>query len=604
MAETQDARIREVGIPVRAVNRASLYAGRNGAGEPCLYATMSQQADNFFVLQINPQTGECRQFMADVPESNYTTAVYQARNGRLYIGAAHSGQLYCFDPDADDLVNFGTINPGGAVFPCRIDEDSKGRIWISSYGTADLTSFDPETGEFTRYGRMDDVDMYAYCYVNTDDTVACMIVQTRPHVVVLHPNTGEKQTVGPVVTRGEGTLSLHRGGDGKLYIDSSEGNFLIEGTRAVPVDETVPAHDTTPTLADGSTFAFADAKAHLCRILEVTRPDGMVQTFDLDYEAAGTDIFCLHRGPDGCVYGSSVLPERLFRYNPNDGELVDLGICSTSTGEAYSMGNLDGKLYICSYPGARISIYDPSRAYHFGEAPGSNPRDIGRVDDISYRPRSTLAGPGGKVWLASIPDYGMWGGPLSCYDPGTEEKKAYYRIFGDGSCYTLAHLEAEGLIAVGTSIAGGSGTQPKVEQAVLFLFDYEREEKVWEGTLDRPVSVFNALLTGPDGRLYGTVRGGDDPPEIFVFDPGSQEFGDRTAAPEGGPVDNGLQNGPDGKIYGLTPLCIYRLHPESLAVEEVVRFGERLKGHTAAGPIVGEKIYFSSGHRLLEAKIF
>ena len=69
-------------------------------------------------------------------------------------------------------------------------------------------------------------------------------------------------------------------------------------------------------------------------------------------------------------------------------------------------------------------------------------------------------------------------------------------------------------------------------------------------------------------------------------------------------MDNGLQNGPDGKIYGLTPLCIYRLHPESLAVEEVVRFGERLKGHTAAGPIVGEKIYFSSGHRLLEAKIF
>ncbi len=604
MAETQDARIREVGIPVRAVNRASLYAGRNGAGEPCLYATMSQQADNFFVLQIDPQTGECRQFMADVPESNYTTAVYQARNGRLYIGAADSGQLYCFDPDADDLVNFGTINSGGAVFPCRIDEDSKGLIWISSYGTADLTSFDPETGEFTRYGRMDDVDMYAYCYVNTDDTVACMIVQTRPHVVVLDPNTGEKQTVGPVVTRGEGTLSLHRGGDGKLYIDSSQGNFLIEGTEAVPVDETVSAHDTTPTLADGSTFAFADAKEHICRILEVTKPDGTVQTFELDYEAAGTDIFCMHRGPDGCVYGSSVLPERLFRYNPNDGELIDLGICSTSTGEAYSMGNLDGKLYICSYPGAKISIYDPSQAYHFGEEPGSNPRDIGRVDDISYRPRSTLTGPGGKVWLASIPDYGMWGGPLSYYDPGTEEKKAYYRIFGDGSCYTLAHLEAEGLIAVGTNIAGGSGTQPKVEQAVLFLFDYEREEKVWEGTLDRPVLVFNALLTGPDGRLYGTVRGGDDPPEIFVFDPRSREFGDRTAAPEGGPVDNGLQNGPDGKIYGLTPLCIYRLHPESLAVEEVVRFGERLKGHTAAGPIVGEKIYFSSGHRLLEAKIF
>ena len=86
------SQVREVGIPVRAVNRAQLFAGRNGAGEPCLYATMSQQAANLFVLQIDPETGRLRQFWPDVPDSNYTTAVYQARNGRLYIGAAHSGQ--------------------------------------------------------------------------------------------------------------------------------------------------------------------------------------------------------------------------------------------------------------------------------------------------------------------------------------------------------------------------------------------------------------------------------------------------------------------------------------------------------------------------------
>ena len=67
------------------------------------------------------------------------------------------------------------------------------------------------------------------------------------------------------------------------------------------------------------------------------------------------------------------------------------------------------------------------------------------------------------------------------------------------------------LIAVGTSIFGGSGTRPKVDQAVLFLWNYQAEKKNWEGTLDRPVSVFNALLTGFDARLYGTVHGGSQP---------------------------------------------------------------------------------------------
>src|SRR5262249_53910726 len=150
------------------------------------------------------------------------------------------------------------------------------------------------------------------------------------------------------------------------------------------------------------------------------------------YQAAGTALYYVHLGLDHCIYGSSILPEHLFRHNPNDGELIDLGPCSRSTGEAYSMANLDERMYISSYPAARLSVYDPSQGYRFGEEPGDNPRDLGRIDDISYRPRSTLAGPLGRVWLASVPDYGMWGGPLSYYDPRTGEKKAYYRIVGDG----------------------------------------------------------------------------------------------------------------------------------------------------------------------------
>ena len=599
MTQTHDPRIRDIGIPVRSVNWVRLHAGRDGGGAPCIYATMGQQADNLFVLQIDPETGDFHQFVSDVPRSNYPTATFMSRTGRLYVGAAYAGHLLCFDPEKGALEDLGPIHPGAATFPCRIDEDTDGRIWIGSYGAADLTSFDPETGQFARYGRMDKVDMYNYPLVNADGTIACLIRVTQPHVVVFDPKTEKKQTVGPVTIKGQDTIDLHRGIDGYLYIESSKGNFRIEGTEAVAVDVLPDPMPIPASLPDGTTFAFTDAAQQIYRTLKVGKPGGETRIFHLAYEASGSDIFYIHAGFDECIYGSSILPLHLFRYNPKDRELIDLGRCSASAGEAYSMGNLNGRIYICSYPAARISEYDPSQGYHFRDQPGDNPRDLGRMDDISYRPRSTLTGPLGRVWTASIPDYGRWGGPLSYYDPQTGKKKAYYRICGDASCYTLAHLPSQELIAVGTTISGGSGTQPKVDQAVLFLWDYKAEKKVWEGTLHRPVSTFNALLTGPDGRLYGTVTGGDTPAELFVFDPGAREFTDRLALPSGHPLDLGLQNGPDGKIYGFTHSCIYRLDPVSLVIEEMIQ-----DDFSVAGPIFGQEICFSTGHRFRAARIF
>lgn len=607
MAQVNSVQVRDIGVPVRSVNWVRLHAGRNGKGDPCIYATMGQQADNLFVLQIDPDTGKFRQFVSDVSNSNYPTATFMSKTGRLYVGAAYSGHLLCFDPQKDALENLGAISPGAASFPCRIDEDKDGNIWIGSYGTADLTCYNPKTSEFTRYGRMDDVDMYNYPLVNSDGTIACLIMMTQPHIAVLDPKTGEKKSVGPVITKGKGSIDLRRGVDEKLYIISSEGNFLIQNLEAIPVDSVPDPLNVPNALSDGTTFGFTDGGDQIYRNLRVTKPDGATKAYELDYEASGSDIFYVHAGPDGCIYGSSILPLHLLRYNPETDELVDLGKCSSASGEAYSMANLNGKIYISSYPAAVISEYDPSKPYNFGNKPENNPRDLGRIDDISYRPRSTLTGPLGRVWTASIPDYGMWGGPLSCYEPKSGEKKAYYKIFGDGSCYTLAHLENQGLIAVGTSISGGSGTTPKVDQAMLFLWDYKAEKKVWEGTLgggqcppyDWIVSAFNALLAGTDGMLYGTVVGGKEKPEFFIFDPKSQEFISRFPVPTGHPLDLGLQMGPDGMIYGFTSSCIYRFNPVSRHFEEIVRdsFG-------IAGPIIGENIYFATGHRLRSAKIF
>jgi len=594
-------RTRDIGIPVRSVNWVRLHPGHDCTGNECIYATMGQQAASLFVLQIDPATGVCRQFVASVAEASYPTATVMARDGRLYVGAANIGRLLRFDPRKELLDDLGEIHRAAATFPCRMDEDEEGRIWIGSYGTADLTCYDPEKDEFVHHGPMDSVDMYNYPFVNTGGTIANLIRVTRPHVVVYDPKSGARRLVGPVTVKGQDTLDLRRASDGRLYIVSSRGCFRIEGMEAIPVQQ-VPPDAPAPRLADGTTFSFVDEGPPPSKMLQVCKPGDPPRTFDLSYEASGSTIFCLHRGPDDCLYGSSILPLHLFRYSPDDDELVDLGRCSSTDGEAYSMANLNGHLYISAYSGAKLSVYDPSRTYCFGNELDSNPRDLGRIDDISYRPRSTLAGPLGRVWLASIPDYGRWGGPLSYYDPTTGQKKAYLRIAGDASCYTQAHLEELGLIAVGTTVLGGSGTKPRVEDVVLFLWDYRKEQKAWEGKLDLEglrFTTVNALLTGPDGRLYGTAIAEAGPAMLFAFDPCARHF-NHVACPPGRPLDLGLQLGPDGKVYGFTSRCLYTLDLNSFKVDVVVAQDGTFD---TPGPIIGERVYFATNHRLRAMQI-
>ena len=591
------ASICEIGIPVRSVNWVHLHPGTTADGTTCLYAVMGQQAAGLFVLQIDLESGACRQFTADLSEANYPTATHMSRSGKLYIGSAYAGHLLCFDPLQDALVDLGAIHPQAATFPCRIDEDERGCLWIGSYPGADLTMYDPHSGVFEHHGRIDGEDMYNYPLVDRDGIIANLVRMTKPHVVRYDPATGDRTIVGPVSVKGESELDLIRGRDGALYIASTLGNFCIENGRAVPVEqlpETLPG----AALPDGTRFAFADAKEQRYKTLVLSAPNGSERHIELSYEASGSRIFYVHRGPDDCIYGSSILPLHLFRHCPQSGELVDLGVCSTSTGEAYSMANLNGKMYIASYPQARLSVYDPSRTYSFGADIDHNPRELGRMDELSYRPRSTLTGPRGRVWTASQPDYGRWGGPLSWFDPESGKRSSYMNVCGDVSCYTLAWLEREERIAVGTTIHGGSGTQPRVERASLFLWDYHSEEKTWEENVDH--TTINALLSGPDGRLYGTVTGGSRP-ALFVFDPRALEFTHFLQVPDDTPLDLGLQTGPDGNLYGFTRSTIYRLDPQSLSIDPIV---EQHNGFTVAGPILGDRIFFAHEHRLCAATIF
>jgi hypothetical protein len=578
----------ELGVPVRSVNWVRAHAGTSVDGADHVWATMGQQAEGFFVLDVDTRTGACRQVPCQEAKANYPTATCVSKDGILYIGAAYFGHLYAYD--GHELTDLGAINSGQATFPCRIDEAPDGKLWIGSYGNADLTCYDPTSKTFERFGSMDDVDMY--CYPMSDHRsglVACLVKVTQQHVVLFNPVTRQKTCVGPSLTKEEGVIDLVRGSDGQLYITTDVGEaYVIDGDTARRRSEVVEVSD--PILPGGASFSFSDAHTFLYKELELKGPDGKDRSICLDYKAAGSEIFMLHEGPDRSIYGSSILPLHFFAHDPKTTETVDYGKASESGGEAYSMANLDGKIYISSYPAARISVYDPQLPYGYGEDGTGNPRELGRIDDVSYRPRTTLAGPAGRVWTASLPDYGLWGGPLAWLTPDGADRGSYRDVAGEGSCYTLAHLEEQGLIAIGTTINAGTGTQSRETQARLILWDYESEKSVWDGTPVDGLTTINALLFD-SGQLLGTGIG-EDLRILFSFDPEERAFTTIDEALPGRPLDHGLRKGPDS-IFGVTNASLYRLRSDGI---EVMYSEDGL--FDVPGPVLDDHLYFATNHLL------
>ena len=64
----------ELGTPVRSVNWVRAHAGQSLDGEDRVWATMGQQAEGFFIVDIDPVTGSSRQVGTSVANANYPTA--------------------------------------------------------------------------------------------------------------------------------------------------------------------------------------------------------------------------------------------------------------------------------------------------------------------------------------------------------------------------------------------------------------------------------------------------------------------------------------------------------------------------------------------------
>jgi hypothetical protein len=586
---------KDLGVPVTEPIIWGAYAGPGKTGIlDTIYLSFSQYNAPLFLLAVNPDTGQMRQFNGPLSSEMGSWGFTVDHENRIYLGSYYNAHLLRFDPRTEKWEDLGRPAGGKESFICALTTAPDGKIWGGTYPSANLFSYDPKTGVTENFDRMDLDQFYCYPTAGEDGLIYCAIQFEKMDIVVFDPEKKTRTSLISPESRKPGRVTLVRGKDGRIYskLPTSDQWFLVEaGKRLVEIPpSSVPL--VPKALPDGRVFSFVDNN-----LLRIENPATKERKeISLKYEAAGAYIFVVGTGPDGKIYGSTMLPLQLFVYDPKNHSLANLGKASVANGEVYSLGSLDGKLYLCSYPEARLSVYDPSKPIRFGEGGDANPIDLGPMGEELYRPRAMITGPHGKVYIGGYPDYGLLGGAIGVYDPKKNEKRVYRHVIRNQSIASLAYIEKLDLIAGGSSIRGGTGTHAVEKEATLMLWDPMEEKKIFEIVPVPEAKTILSLAVTVEGLVYGIT----DNAKVFVFEPEKKEIRKIFDLGFKNPREISLQLGPDLRLYGLAKEAIFFIDPRNDQVSLVKEPSVPIHSGMA---MLGRKIFFGSGANLWEFEI-
>ena len=460
----------------------------------------------------------CREFNA-APDPE-TGLLWVATNHGLF---QPGHLLLSWSPHTRRLTSHGFPPISGQRFAGQPFLAGDGRIYIGSHPHGHLSSFDPGDGTWRDHGCLAPEPIvpgqHIWCYPQAETAageIVCSIARDPAAVVALDPRTG--------MTR------------------------VLDEAPPAPAREK-PARDIQPRFRLAADYAV----------------DGEERRSDYKPRVA-TDICGLNPGPDGRIYGSTIISMHMFRFDPETRRLEDLGRTGWGSGEIYDVIGYGGKVYMGSYTGAYWGVYDPGKPWdaqpeNEGVSPAANPRNIGRLGEEMNRPFEYAAGPDGRIYIACRANYRIAGGGLARFDPASEQ----IEVFRDREQSVQSVTADSRFVYGGTSISGGRGCIETTTEGKLFLFDVKAERRQFECI---PVAgaeaVTSLAVSGTSGLVYGSVSSG----RLFAFDVDERQVVDGWEMRSGGtplmgvPETYGIIHltcGHDGDIYGVTRKEVFKL---------------------------------------------
>ena len=453
-----------------------------------------------------------------------------------YHGLNQPGNiLQSWDPKTRKLSFHGFPMLSGHRFVAAL-LGNDGKLYLGTHPFGHLVSFDPSTETWTDHGCQAPAPIHPgqhiWCRplsINDAGEIICQINRVPPHeFVAFNPTTGETRK--------------------------------LESAPELP---SVPApgvrQDGRPAASNGAAIT-ANLEAHSYTV------DGEERTFAYAPKVA-TDICGLNVGPDGNIYGSTIISMHVFQFDTQARQLSDLGRVGFGHGEVYDVIAHGDKLYMGSYTGAYWAAYDPSKPWNArqdvgGKAADANPRCFGQMGHDMNRPFEYAVGPDDRIYIACRADYGLPGGGMVRFDPTTEAMD----VFRDELQSMQAIAADDRYIYGGTSISGGRGSQEPTSEARFFIFDPQSERRIYETI---PFGDAIAITSLACSKITGFVYGTTDKGLLFAFDPDQRQVVQTWQLRElgtplmGVPETHGvihLTAGSDGNIYGVTNTELFTLN--------------------------------------------
>ncbi|MBM3878747.1 MAG: hypothetical protein FJ387_03370 [Verrucomicrobia bacterium] len=580
-ATAQPGRFDTLGIPVRKGGLMGCVVGPDGRGGEALYFNFNQVSGKLFLVQVDPDTGQGRQF--DAPEGPGAWALLTGPDGRIYLGTWDGALILRFDPSEPEagLKVIGRPSPT-ETYLWQFDLGQDGWLYACTYPNAKLVRYHPQTGAMEDLGRLHPTEMYARSLtVGPNGKVYVGIGTAQGDLVVFDPATGRHRSILPPGlsgAKGWSTVNVSRRSDGQVYAEFGPTVMRLDDETATivpqaPARPSLKLRDGREVVAFGrGTYSLKDPRS------------GTVTDRAFEYAGAGDYIFVVGVGPSNVVYGSTAMPLEAFRHDPQTGRSEHLG--AMPGGEVYSLLEHAGKLYLCYYGGAVMNLYDPAKPFwKFGSGTDCNPISFGGVGDGHLRPRAMIRGPGGLIYIGSEPPYGELGGALGVWDPDLNKTIENYRhVVTNQSIVSLAWEPDSGLLFGGSGNFGGGGTRPTETEAKFFAFDPARKQKVFEAALVPDANKYPATLAAR-GKVYTTA--GD---RLVVFDPEALRV-EKTVRLPGAQVDISLGQHQDGKLVGLTAKGVYVYDPARGELEIAAPAPVRV---VCGFALVGDDVYFGS----------
>jgi len=499
-----------LGIPVRVGGLMGCVVGPNGRGGEALYFNFNQISGKLFLVQVDPDTGDARQFNA--PEGPGAWALIAGPDEKIYLGTWDGALILRFDPKQPEkgIEVVGNRHHRVLSLAVRRRQGRQAlRLHLSASEARQLRSRDRRDGGPRSHASDGNVRRAA----SRSARPARCTWASAPRRAIWSCSIQGRRSIAASIppglrgVAGWKTVGVSRRSDGNVYAEFGANLMRLD-------DETVTSVSAAPErpqmkLQDGRVVTSFDRGRF--SLLDPKTGRSVERTFR--YASNGDHIFVVGLGPSGCVL-------RQHRHAPRGVPLRSGGERERTSGhmpggEVYSMLEHERKLYLCYYGGAVMNLYDPAKPFwKFGAGADCNPVSFGGVGDGHLRPRAMIYGPGGLIFVGSEPPYGELGGAIGVWDPKLNRTIENYRhLIKNQSIVSLAWEPKSGLIFGGSGNYGGGGTRAVEKEALFFAFDPRKREKVFEAALSSGARNYPATFAA-EGKVFTTV--GD---HLFVFDP-------------------------------------------------------------------------------------